>query len=486
VERAFAAFKQGGTTGLPSLKWTEGPYFYPVFNEQPALLIGARPACIRSRSAALRVTILQNERGKTMSLITAAPKGTKDVTPAESYKWRHIESVMRGICDVFGFREVRTPVFEHTELFLRGVGGTTDIVQKEMYTFTDKGNRSVTLKPEGTAGVVRAFVEDRIYADAQPTKMFYLYCPVFRYERPQAGRLREHHQFGVEAFGASDASADAEIIALAFSVFNALGVRELSLNINSIGCECCRPAYTERLKEYFQPHIGQMCEDCRRRIDQNPLRLLDCKNESCAAIASDAPSMLDSLCDDCASHFEDLKRYLAALDLPYAVNPKIVRGLDYYTKTVFEIISTHAGSQGTVCGGGRYDKLVEEIGGPAMAGVGFGMGMERLLLVMENQGVQIPRPALCDVFFCTYGEAAKTLAVRLCATLRKNGVKAEVDHARRSMKAQFKYADKLGAVYTVVIGGDELAKGAVKLKNMQSGEERMVEAEKLAKAIQTD
>lgn len=421
-----------------------------------------------------------------MSLITSAPKGTKDVTPAESYKWRHIECVMREICDVFGFREIRTPVFEHTELFLRGVGQTTDIVQKEMYTFTDKGNRSITLKPEGTAGVVRAFIEDRIYADAQPTKMFYLYCPVFRYERPQAGRLREHHQFGVEVFGAPDASADAEIIALAFNVFQKLGVKELTLNINSIGCEKCRPEYTKRLKEYFAPHLADMCDDCKRRFDQNPLRLLDCKNETCVAIAKDAPSMLDSLCDDCAQHFTDLRRYLSAWGIEYTINPKIVRGLDYYTKTVFEIISTHAGSQGTVCGGGRYDRLVEEIGGPAMAGVGFGMGMERLLLVMENQGIEIPRPALCDAFFCTYGEAAKTQAVALCAALRNSGIKAEVDHARRSMKAQFKYADKIGAAYTVVIGDDELAKGIVKLKNMKTGEEREVEAANLADAIQLD
>jgi histidyl-tRNA synthetase len=416
-----------------------------------------------------------------MPLITSAPKGTKDVTPAESYKWRYIESVMRDTCDTFGYREIRTPAFEHTELFLRGVGQTTDIVQKEMYTFTDKGNRSVTLKPEGTAGVVRAFIEDRIYADAQPTKMFYLYCPVFRYERPQAGRLREHHQFGVEVFGAPDASADAEIIALAFDVFQKLGVRELTLNINSIGCEKCRPEYTKRLKEYFAPHINDMCEDCKRRIDQNPLRLLDCKK--CATVAKDAPSMLDSLCDDCAQHFVHLKRYLTALGLDYTINPRIVRGLDYYTKTVFEIISTHAGSQGTVCGGGRYDRLVEEIGGPPMAGVGFGMGMERLLLVMGNQGVEIPRPPLCDVFFCTYGEAAKTQAVALCGGLRQKGIKAEVDHARRSMKAQFKYADKIGATYTVVIGDDELAKGVVKLKNMQSGVEREIETARLADAI---
>ena len=414
-----------------------------------------------------------------MSIITNAPKGTKDVTPRDSYRWQHIESVMRDVCARYGFREVRTPVFEHTELFLRGIGDSTDVVQKEMYTFEDKGHRSVTLKPEGTAGVVRCFIENKIFADAQPTKMFYLYCPVFRYEKPQAGRLREHHQFGVEVFGAPDASADAEIISIAFEIYKALGVRDLALNINSIGCPHCRPKYTEALKEYFRPHIGEMCDDCKRRIDQNPLRLLDCKNEQCAAIAKGAPTILEYLCDDCSAHFEKLKGYLSAMGIEFKVNPYIVRGLDYYTKTVFEIITTHAGSQGTVCGGGRYDRLVEEIGGPQMAGVGFGMGMERLLLVMENQGVEIPVPTLCDVFFCTYGDAARTEAVRLAYELRKKGVKAEVDHVGRSMKAQFKFADKLACRHVVVIGDDELQKGVFKLKDMENGEEKMLTLEEL-------
>ena len=409
-----------------------------------------------------------------MSIITNAPKGTKDITPRDSYRWQHIESVMREVCARYGYREVRTPVFEHTELFLRGIGDSTDVVQKEMYTFEDKGNRSITLKPEGTAGVVRCFIENKLFADAQPTKMFYLYCPVFRYEKPQAGRLREHHQFGVEVFGAPDASTDAEIISIAFEVYKALGVKDLALNINSIGCPNCRPAYTEALKAYFRPHIGEMCDDCKRRIDQNPLRLLDCKNEKCAQIAKGAPTIVEHLCSDCAANFEKLKSYLTAMGISFQVNPYIVRGLDYYTKTVFEIISTHAGSQGTVCGGGRYDRLVEEIGGPQMAGVGFGMGMERLLLVMENQGIEIPEPTVCDVFFCTYGDAAKTEAVRLTYALRQRGVKAEVDHVGRSMKAQFKFADKLHCRHVVVIGDEELEKGVVKLKDMQSGEEKLL------------
>lgn len=408
-----------------------------------------------------------------------APKGTKDVTPKESYKWHFIEEKIRQICADFGYRESRTPVFEHTELFLRGVGDTTDIVQKEMYTFTDKGNRSITLKPEGTAGAVRSFIENKGYADAQPTKMFYLNCPVFRYEKPQAGRLREHHQFGVEVFGAPDPSCDAEMISLAFELYRRLGVRDLALNINSIGCPNCRPQYSQALRDYFRPHLSEMCEDCRNRFEKNPLRLLDCKNEACKEIAKDAPTIIEHLCGECESHFERLQHYLRAMGIDYKINPYIVRGLDYYTKTVFEIISNHIGAQGTVCGGGRYDKLVEEIGGPAMPGVGFGMGMERLLLVMEGQGIVIPEPILCDVFFCTYGEAAKTRAVQMAYDLRKRGVKAEVDHVGRSMKAQFKFADKIDCKYVVVIGDEELEKGSAKLKEMETGVETLLTFEEI-------
>lgn len=408
-----------------------------------------------------------------------APKGTKDVTPKESYKWHFIEEKMRQLCADFGYRESRTPVFEHTELFLRGVGDTTDIVQKEMYTFTDKGNRSITLKPEGTAGAVRSFIENKGYADAQPTKMFYLNCPVFRYEKPQAGRLREHHQFGVEVFGAPDPSCDAEMISLAFELYRRLGVRDLALNINSIGCPNCRPQYSQALRDYFRPHLSEMCEDCRNRFEKNPLRLLDCKNEACKEIAKDAPTIIEHLCGECESHFERLQHYLRAMGIDYKINPYIVRGLDYYTKTVFEIISNHIGAQGTVCGGGRYDKLVEEIGGPAMPGVGFGMGMERLLLVMEGQGIVIPEPILCDVFFCTYGEAAKTRAVQMAYDLRKRGVKAEVDHVGRSMKAQFKFADKIDCKYVVVIGDEELEKGSAKLKEMETGVETLLTFEEI-------
>lgn len=403
-----------------------------------------------------------------------APKGTKDVVPQESYKWHYIEDAIRKVCAAFGYREVRTPTFEHTELFLRGVGDTTDIVQKEMYTFLDKAERSLTLKPEGTAGVVRQFIENRLYADPQPTKMYYLNCPVFRYEKPQAGRLREHHQFGVEVFGAPSASADAEIIAVALELYSRLGVADLSLNINSIGCPVCRPTYNEALKAHFADHLDSMCDNCRTRFDKNPLRLLDCKEEKCKVYTSKAPVIIEHLCDDCAHHFSELQEYLKALRISYSINPYIVRGLDYYTKTVFELISTNIGAQGTVCGGGRYDKLVAQLGGNDLPGVGFGMGMERLLMVMEGQGVEIPKPSQFDVTICTIGEQPKFAGFALAGELRKHDIKTECDHANRSMKAQFKYADKLGSRYVVIIGGDEYASSSAKIKDMASGEETLV------------
>ena len=325
-----------------------------------------------------------------------APKGMKDVTPKESYKWQYIEKLMRSACAEFGYRETRTPVLEHTELFARGVGDTTDIVQKEMYTFTDKGDRSVTLKPEGTAGAVRMFLENKLFADAQPTKMFYLYCPVFRYEKPQAGRLREHHQFGVEVFGAPRASADAEVISLAISILNELGIKSVKAKINSIGCPECRPQYNAALKEYLKANYDELCETCKTRYEKNPLRILDCKEKRCGEIAAAAPKVLDYLCPECQAHFEELKASLDALGIEYEVDPMIVRGLDYYTKTVFELVSTEGAYTGTVCGGGRYDGLIEELGGPKMNAVGFGMGMERLLLVAESFN-PIPEPNLVDI-----------------------------------------------------------------------------------------
>ncbi len=416
-------------------------------------------------------------------MLTKAPKGTKDVLPAQSSKWHYVESVIRDICARFGYREIRTPVFEHTELFLRGVGDTTDIVQKEMYTFDDKGGRSLTLKPEGTAGVVRSFVENSLFSGAQPTKMYYLSTPVFRYERPQAGRLREHHQFGVEVFGSQGPSIDAEVITVALSLFHTLGINGLALNINSIGCKECRPAYNAALREYLKQREDSLCRNCRERMVTNPLRTLDCKEETCRDIVREAPVMLDCLCDECAAHFEGLKKRLEAAGIGYSVNPFIVRGLDYYSKTVFEIISTDIGAQGTVCGGGRYDGLVEELGGPSMPGIGFGLGIERLLLVLESLGIALPEPGLCDAYVCTLGDAAEVEGFCVTKRLREAGIKAECDHMGRSLKAQLKYAAKLGARFTVIIGDDELSKGIAVVRDMQLSEEKTVPLAELNQMI---
>ena len=408
-------------------------------------------------------------------LLTQAPRGTRDVLPDESYLWQLIEKTQREVCALHGIREVRTPVFEHTELFQRSVGDTTDVVQKEMYTFKDRGDRSITLKPEGTAGTVRAFIESSLYAQPLPQKMCYINCPVFRYEAPQSGRLREHHQFGIEIFGAPDASCDAELISLALDVIGRMGVKNLMLRINSIGCPECRETYKKRLIEFLNERKGDLCKDCLNRLERNPLRVLDCKEEGCKRATVGAPSILDNLCDECKTHFENLKRYLDAMGIAYEVDSRIVRGLDYYTKTVFEIITKVPGENGkpdselTVCGGGRYDGLVEQVGCPKCAGIGFGMGTERLIMVMKQQGVQPEPPRLYDAFIVTMGDDA-----RVEGELRANGVKCDIDHAARSMKAQFKYANKLGAPVVAVIAGDELAQGVVKIKDMAKSEEHTI------------
>ena len=415
-------------------------------------------------------------------MLTQAPRGTRDVLPQDSYRWQYVEAMMRQAAAEAGFREVRTPVFEHTELFLRGVGDTTDIVQKEMYTFKDKGDRSITLKPEGTAGAVRALVEHSLYADALPCKMYYLNAPIFRYEAPQNGRLREHHQFGLECFGAKDASADAELILLAFRLLTRLGVKNLSVNINSIGCPACRPKYHAMLKEFLGERIDGMCDTCKSRFDRNPLRVLDCKEKRCQELVKDAPSMLDVLCDDCKAHFAQLQRYLAAAGIPYQIDSRIVRGLDYYTKTVFELITTTKDGNLTVCGGGRYDNLVEEIGGPQLQAVGFGMGIERVLMLMDSEGIEIPRPNQYDVFVTYMGEH-QVEAFALVQRLREQGIRADIDHTGRSLKAQFKYANKVGAPITATLGDDEAAQGVIKLKNMQTREEQTVPMAEAAQAV---
>ena len=415
-------------------------------------------------------------------MLTQAPRGTKDVLPTESYRWQYIEQKMRNIAAAAGYREVRTPVFEHTELFARGVGDTTDIVQKEMYTFQDKGKRSITLKPEGTAGAARCFLESNLYADALPCKMYYLDAPIFRYEAPQSGRLREHHQFGMECFGAPDATADAELISLAYRLLDHLGVKNLSVNINSIGCPKCRPVYHAKLKEYLADRVDGLCEDCRNRFERNPLRVLDCKKENCQRLVKDAPSMLDFLCGDCRSHFEQLQECLDTTGIPYRINSRIVRGLDYYTKTVFELITETSEGKLTVCGGGRYDHLVEQLGGPDLPAVGFGMGLERVLMLMESEGIQIPEPALYEVFVTYMGEN-RIKAFQLVESLRKAGIAADMDHCGRSLKAQFKYANKVRTLIAATIGDDEAREGTVKLKNMETREERTVPAEQAGDAV---
>lgn len=415
-------------------------------------------------------------------LITQAPKGTQDVLPSESGRWQDIEAKMRETCRLAGFREVRTPVFEHTELFLRSVGDTTDVVQKEMYTFLDKGGRSITLKPEGTAGVARAFLEAHLDAGALPLKMYYISCPVFRYEKPQSGRLREHHQLGIEVFGARDASCDAEGIRLALDVLEKCGITGLKVSINSIGCPDCRAAYQEKLKEFLRPRLDLLCGTCRDRFERNPLRILDCKAPSCQAELTNAPDMLSSLDADCQEHFEQLKCCLTALGVEFSVDPRIVRGLDYYTRTVFEIITQTENGPLTVCGGGRYDGLVGQLGGPELPGFGFGMGVERVLMVQDMKGASKPEEPVVDAFVATLG-GARAEAMRLVRALRLAGVRADMDHAARSLKAQFKYADRLGAPHLVIVGGDELARGAVKLRDMRRSAEEEIALSEIVETI---
>ncbi len=415
-------------------------------------------------------------------MLTQAPRGTRDVLPADSYRWQFIESKMRAAAALAGYREVRTPVFEHTELFLRGVGDTTDIVQKEMYTFEDKGKRSVTLKPEGTAGAVRCFLEHNLYAEPLPCKMYYLNAPIFRYENPQSGRLREHHQFGMECFGAKEATVDAELILTAFHLLQNLGVGNLSVEINSIGCRNCRPEYHKRLKEFLGERIHEMCPTCQERFERNPLRVLDCKEKHCQELTKDAPSMLDLLCDECKDHFEQLKQCLDGAGIPYRVNPRIVRGLDYYTKTVFEIVVDTPDGKLTVCGGGRYDNLVEQIGDQSIPAVGFGMGLERVLMLLDSDGIIIPRPNQYDLFV-TYMGDHRSFAFDVVQKMRRAGIRADMDHCGRSLKAQFKYANKSSARLTAVIGDEEVSSGKIKVKEMDTGEETTVSIDEACEKV---
>ena len=393
-------------------------------------------------------------------------KGTKDMLPSEAYKWNYIADKLRKISEEYGIREIRTPMFEATELFERGVGETTDVVQKEMYTFEDKGGRSITLKPEGTAPAVRAFIEHSLYADAQPTKMFY-FTDCFRYEKMQKGRLRQFHQYGIEVFGSQEASIDAEIISLVMRSLDEFGIKGISLNINSLGCPSCRAKYNEALKEYLKSNYDDLCETCKTRFEKNPMRIIDCKEKKCKEIVKNAPIILDFICDECKEHFEKLKNYLTAMGIEYNVDPQIVRGLDYYSKTVFEVIKDGL----TVCGGGRYDYLVEEVDGPKTPAMGFGLGLERLLLILDEEGIEIPEPVRCEVYIGSMGDRAKLEAMKLAFNLRKSGIKAEIDHLGKSVKAQMKYANKIGAKYTFVIGDSEIEENKIKIKRMSDGEQ---------------
>lgn len=407
------------------------------------------------------------------------PKGTKDVLPAQSYKWQYVEDCAKKVARAFNISEVRTPVFEHTELFARGVGDTTDIVNKEMYTFLDKGGRSITLKPEGTAGVARMFIENGLASSPLPMKSYYI-TPCYRYERPQAGRLREFHQFGVEVYGSPSPAADAEVISAASAFLKELGISDVELQINSIGCKTCRAAYNAALKEYFAPRLGEMCPACRERFEKNPLRMLDCKEETCKAIAANAPKILDYLCPDCTNHFAEVQRLLTAQGIKYVIEPNIVRGLDYYTRTVFEFVSTAIGAQGTVCAGGRYDGLIAQLGGPQTPAVGFAAGLERLILLMENTSVPFRPQPVPAIYLAGMDELTRQKAFALAGSLRAAGIAAECDVMERSVKAQMKYADKIGARYVAVIGETELSNGAANVKNMADGSQCMVPFDGLA------
>lgn len=415
-------------------------------------------------------------------MFISAPKGTKDLLPDQVYKWHYVENKFSDICKRYGFKEIRTPMFEHTEVFARGIGDTTDVVQKEMYTFNDHAGRSITLKPEGTSGAVRAFIEHKQYAEVQPTKYYYN-TDCFRYEKPQAGRLRHFHQFGIEVFGTSNMLADAEVIYLGYDFLTELGITEIQLRINSVGCPDCRRKYRDALKEFLKPRYDELCNTCKDRYERNPMRILDCKSEICKKIVENAPRMLDYLCDDCRNAFEELKTNLTSMGIEYVIDPNIVRGLDYYTKTAFEFVTTKIGAQGTVCGGGRYDHLIEELGGPPIPGVGFGLGIERLIMLMEANDVKFPEESRPEVFIAVMGEAAKSFGLKLCRELRQKGVIAEMDTLSRNIKGQFKYADRLGAKYTLVIGEDELKKGVVSLKDMAKSEQREIKIENIYEEI---
>ncbi len=418
-------------------------------------------------------------------MLTTAPRGTKDIMPTDVTAWRYLEETMRKICAQYGYKEIRTPVFEHTELFLRGIGETTDVVEKEMYTFTDRGERSITLRPENTASAVRAYIEHKLYADPAPTKLFYM-GPMFRYDRPQAGRYRQFHQFGIEALGVPGPNIDAEIILLAVQILQSLGLKDLKLKINSVGCPKCRPEHRVKLQEFFKPHFDELCKDCQSRYDRNPLRLLDCKNPHCHELGEGAPSLEECLCDECKAHFAGLKELLTAAGVDYEVDHNLVRGLDYYTKTAFEIQYAPLGAQSAVCGGGRYDGLIKEVGGPETPGIGFAMGMERVLLALESQNLLPDFTDAMDVFVVCPNQEHFAKAFKAAIDLRRNGLKVDYDFQGRSMKAQMKAANRVKAHYVLIFGDDEVARNQVVLRNMANSEQKEIAISDITTILQTE
>ena len=419
-----------------------------------------------------------------MAIKIQKPRGTMDIFPNEARLWQKIESTARDVALRYGFGEVRTPTFEELSLFKRGVGEVTDVVQKEMYTFTDREERVFALRPEGTASVVRSIIENGKTSDVMPLRYYYI-INCFRYEKPQAGRSREFFQFGTEMFGTKDASADATVISLADTLIKELGINNVELHINSIGCPNCRPKYREALVNYFDSHKDELCDTCRERLKTNPLRVLDCKSPICSEIAKDAPNTVDYLCEECDTHFKDLKTYLDAQGIKYTVNTRIVRGLDYYTKTVFEFICNGIGAQSTVCGGGRYDGLMEQLGGPSLPGIGFGMGITRIILAMQESGVAEIEEQKPILYIAPMGTSARAKAMKIVSDLRKDGFYAECDISARSLKAQMKYADKIGARYTLIIGDSELECGKAQLKEMATSTQEEIEIDSICQIIKS-
>jgi histidyl-tRNA synthetase len=406
-------------------------------------------------------------------VLTTRPRGTNDILPEEIEKWHYLENVLRRVAELYGYQEIRTPIFEHTELFQRGVGDSTDIVEKEMYTFLDRGERSLTLRPEATASTVRAFLEHKLYSGSLPAKFYYI-GPMFRYDRPQAGRYRQFYQFGVETFGSRDPGLDAEVIAMAMDIYHNLGLRDLIVELNSVGCPRCRQTHRVVLQEYLKDKLPELCPTCQGRFMRNPLRILDCKSPRCRELVAKAPMIDQMLCDDCRTHFLLVQEYLQKLQVAYTLKPSLVRGLDYYTNTAFEIVAGGIGAQSSIGGGGRYDNLIEECGGSSIPGIGYAMGMERILLTLEEQGVVLPVQSKTPIFIATLGEEAQKVGLSLAQKLRQAGLAVERDYLGRSLKAQLKAAGRFQAPYTIILGDEEIKKGEAVLRKMKESSQEVL------------